>query len=384
VIIQQSNTQDLPRLSTVVKVDPYTRSDPSVKRPYFAEKRVIVTGASSGIGRAVAMWFLNSGARVALIGTDLEDLINTGKQFPKQALVIKCDLSADDQPYDMFNTVMHEFNGVDILVNAAGILREGDIKTMKPQEYDRIIDVNLRSVFYLSYLFFPALQKSRGCIVNVSCQYGAKPFAGMYAYCMSKAGLETLTKHMAYEFASSGVRVNAVAPGLVETNLLRCRVGEPKLDESDINQIYSNAEKFNPLKRIASIDDVGKAIVFLCSDAASHTTGQILKVDGGRTLTSSGWFLWEGHKAASSIIEPKESVISTFKGKILAPSNIMLGYTEKDRIEALSKRTNWSTTDKEAHANIKGAIYHEQDARHEYNAQIVGRAMENQGNRIFP
>jgi len=114
--------------------------------------------------------FLNSGARVALIGTDLEDLINTGKQFPKQALVIKCDLSADDQPYDMFNTVMHEFNGIDILVNAAGILREGDIKTMKPQEYDRIIDVNLRSVFYLSYLFFPALQKSRGCIVNVSCQ----------------------------------------------------------------------------------------------------------------------------------------------------------------------------------------------------------------------
>ena len=113
---------------------------------------------------------MNSGARVALIGTDLEDLINTGKQFPKQALVIKCDLSADDQPYDMFNTVMHEFNGIDILVNAAGILREGDIKTMKPQEYDRIIDVNLRSVFYLSYLFFPALQKSRGCIVNVSCQ----------------------------------------------------------------------------------------------------------------------------------------------------------------------------------------------------------------------
>ena len=127
---------------------------------------------------------MNSGARVALIGRDLDALINVGRQFPSQALVIKCDLTKDDQPYDMYNTVKTEFGDVDILVNAAGnvypnhylfmsykgIIREGDIKTMLPQDFDSLMDINIRSIFYLSSLFYPTLQKTKGCIINLSCQ----------------------------------------------------------------------------------------------------------------------------------------------------------------------------------------------------------------------
>lgn len=112
------------RPSTVLKVDPSVKESIRMGAPqllpHFNEKRVVVTGASSGVGRAVAMWLLNSGAHVALIGRDLEGLIHIGKQFPKQALVIRCDLSKDDQPYDMANTVLKEFGGVDMIVNTAG------------------------------------------------------------------------------------------------------------------------------------------------------------------------------------------------------------------------------------------------------------------------
>ena len=112
------------RPSTVLKVDPQVKEQIRMgspqSLPYFNEKRCVVTGASSGVGRAVAMWLLNSGAHVALVGRDLDGLIHIGKQFPKQALVIRCDLSKDDQPYDMANTILKEFGGVDIIINAAG------------------------------------------------------------------------------------------------------------------------------------------------------------------------------------------------------------------------------------------------------------------------
>lgn len=122
---------------------------------------------------------MNSGAQVALIGRDLEALINLGKQFPKQALVIKCDLSKDDQPYDMAATVLKEFKGIDILINAAGMLVDGDIKRTFPHDYDYMMDVNLRAVYYLSYLFHQQLIQSKGCIVNISGQVWVKSLVKM-------------------------------------------------------------------------------------------------------------------------------------------------------------------------------------------------------------
>ena len=123
----------------------------------------------------------------------------------------------------MVKTIIDHWGEIDILINCAGILYEGDILSTFPQDYDQLMNVNLRSVFQLSTLFASALEKTQGCIVNISCIYGSTPQAGLLSYCMSKAGLEALTKSMALELAASGVRVNAVSPSLTNSELLNHR-----------------------------------------------------------------------------------------------------------------------------------------------------------------
>ena len=134
----------------------------------FARKRVLITGASSGVGRATAFKFLNSGAKVALVGRDIQSLNEIGQQFPLQAIAIQCDLGVDLQQYDMSKVVIEKLGGLDILVNAAGVIFDGDIENTFPQDFDYIVDINVRCPFHLINLFLPFLKRSKGAIVNIS------------------------------------------------------------------------------------------------------------------------------------------------------------------------------------------------------------------------
>jgi len=267
---------------------------------YFAEKRVLITGASSGIGRSTAVWLLNQGARVAMIGRDIPELNVIGKQFPNQAVVVACDLAVDHQQYDMALTIIEMFGGLDILINAAGIIFEGDLETTYPQDHDYIIDINLRAVYHISQLTLSFLEKSHGCIVNLSCEWGHRPQAGMISYCMSKAGVEMLTKCLALELAPSGVRVNAVAPAATQTNLLKY-AGFTDREEQGV---YKTVGDKNPMKRTAYVDDVVKAIAFLCSKRAQSITGQVISVDGGASLTNSTFCHWDGLRTMNAKLVP--------------------------------------------------------------------------------
>lgn len=185
-----------------------TTSKKQTVKPYFLDRRILITGSSSGIGRCLAFWYLNNGARVALVGRDKDSLTNIAKEFPSQAIVIHCDLADDKQQYEMATGVIEKFGGLDILVNCAGAIFEGDIEKTFPQDFDYLCDINLRLPFHLITLFQPFLEKSGGCIVNLSCINGHRPAQGNISYCMSKAGLEMLTKSAALELAPFGVRVN--------------------------------------------------------------------------------------------------------------------------------------------------------------------------------
>ena len=186
----------------------------------FLNKRILITGASSGIGLSTAMYFLNSGAKVALCGRDLETLKKIGKKFPNQASVINLDLSEDLLLFDLKSTVIEILGGLDILVNCAGIIFDGDVEKTFPQDYDYTVDVNLRAVYILVKSFKMYFQRNSS-IVNVSCLYGTKPQNGLTSFCMSKAGIEMLTKFAAAEFAVDGIRVNAITSCPVDTNSQR-------------------------------------------------------------------------------------------------------------------------------------------------------------------
>ena len=151
---------------------------------------------------------------------------------------------------------------LDVIVNAAGIIFEGDTERTFPHDYDYIMDLNLRAVFHITSLLFGFLEKTHGCIVNISSCFGHRPKAGSISYCMSKAGLEMLTKCCALELAPYGIRVNAVAPGTTNTNLLRYA----GYSEGEYNSYLDRVKHLVPLQTIAVPDQIANAVIFLCSE----------------------------------------------------------------------------------------------------------------------
>ena len=279
----------------------------------FLNKKIIVTGASSGIGLSVALYFLNCGAQVILAGRDISTMKSICQKYNFQnAIIMKLDLSKDINIYDFKSSVIERFQMIDIIVNCAGIKLYGDVETTFPQDFDFVLDVNLRSVYFLIYNLAGYMKKN-GSIINVSCLYGSRPMYGMISYAASKAGLEGLTRYVAAEFASEGIRVNAVSPCPVDTNSFRYI----RIPESDIDYFNKNMEKNIPLGRIARPDDVTKVIVFLASERSKKITGQIIKVDGGRSLTSSGYIHYKGRDNMNTRFEPDaEKLFSWIKNLI--------------------------------------------------------------------
>jgi len=265
----------------------------------FYKKKVVITGASSGIGECCATYFLNCGSKVILVGRDTQNMKSIAKKFPKTSTVIKCDLIKDDQIEDLKNSILNIFKSIDILINCAGLKLDSDIEKTFPQDFDYSLNINLRCVFLLikNLNFNP-----NSSIVNVSCLYGTRPMQGLISFCMAKAGLEAFTKSAAGELASNNIRVNCVSCCPIISNSLRY----VQANEKENNLMEEKMKKNVPLGRIGYPSDPAKAIVFLCSKRAESITGQIIKVDGGRNLTSSGYVHYKGYNNMNSRFEPDD------------------------------------------------------------------------------
>ncbi|GBC81355.1 Dihydroanticapsin 7-dehydrogenase [bacterium HR10] len=244
-------------------------------------KRVLVTGASSGIGRATAERFLEAGAEVALVGRREAALAEVAAPYPGRAHILVADLADERQCELCIEQAVAKMGGLDVLVNAAGILKSGSLETTSLQLWDEMMRINLRSIFYLMKLAVPHLEKTRGAIVNVSSVTGLRSFPGVLAYCVSKAALDQLTRCAALELAPKGIRVNAVNPGVVRTNLHRAG----GMSEEEYAAFLHRSTTTHPLGRVGEPREVAELIYFLASDRASWITGATVSIDGGRALT---------------------------------------------------------------------------------------------------
>lgn len=249
------------------------------------EKKVaIITGATSGIGRATALCFAKAGANIAVVGRK-RDVVNevceTIKENKVGALPVTADITNEADARRVVAETVSKFGRIDILVNAAGIVSNGTVEDTLLDSWDKMMNINLRSVFHLMQLALPHLAKKKGNIVNVSSVTGLRAFPGVLAYCVSKAGLDQLTRCSALELAPKGIRVNAVNPGVVVTNIHR-RGG---MNESDYEAFLEKSKTTHPLGRPGTAEEVAELIMFLASDKASWITGATYSIDGGRAQT---------------------------------------------------------------------------------------------------
>lgn len=247
-------------------------------------KVVIVTGASSGIGKATAVLFANKGATVVAVGRNEKELTSLGKSVRSKTGAIKphlADVTQASQIDRLASETIHNHGRIDVLVNSAGIILNGTIETTTIDEWDKMFNINLRSVFLLTQKCLPYLIESKGNIVNVSSVAGTRSFPNILAYGVSKAGLDQFTRSAALELAQKGVRVNAVNPGVVVTNLHK-RSG---MDEKSYAAFLERSKETHPIGRAGTPAEVAELIYFLASDKASWITGATYEIDGGRAQT---------------------------------------------------------------------------------------------------
>lgn len=248
----------------------------------FHSKIVLITGASSGIGAATAVHFARLGAKLALTGRNAANLRDVADRCEKSSelkpLVVTGDLTDEKDTANVLDATVAHYGRLDVLVNNAGILETGSIETTSLDQYDRVMNANVRSVYHLTMLAVPHLVASKGNVVNVSSVNGVRSFPNVLAYCMSKAAVDQFTRCVALELAAKGVRVNSVNPGVVVTNLLT-RQG---MSQEDYARFLDKTKVTHALGRPGTAEEVAKAIAFLASDDASFSTGDSLLVDGGR------------------------------------------------------------------------------------------------------
>jgi len=247
-------------------------------------KVVLVTGATSGIGRACTHRFAEAGASIAVVGrseTALATVAGEIEELGGKALTLNADLSVEAETGHVVQRTIDHFGGIDVLINAAGHINSGTIENTSLEAWDKMLDINLRAVFFLMRESVPTLTSRGGNIVNVSSVTGLRAFPGVLAYCVSKAGLDQLTRCAALELASKGVRVNAVNPGVVVTNIHR-RGG---MSEDQYAAFLDHSKETHPLGRVGDAREVAELIFFLASERASWITGATYSIDGGRAQT---------------------------------------------------------------------------------------------------
>ena len=245
---------------------------------------VMVTGATSGIGRAVANRFASVSDRVIAIGRKASVLQEVASEISArggEASTISLDVTNDAEVRDSFERAIAQAGRLDVLVNAAGHISSGSIENTSLTAWDAMMNVNLRSVFHLMQLATPHLIKTKGNIVNISSVTGLRSFPGVLAYCVSKAGLDQLTRCAALELAPKGVRVNAVNPGVVVTEIHK-RGG---MNEADYDKFLEHSKTTHPLGRVGDPDEIADLVFYLASERAGWITGATYQIDGGRALT---------------------------------------------------------------------------------------------------
>jgi NAD(P)-dependent dehydrogenase (short-subunit alcohol dehydrogenase family) len=251
----------------------------------FTNKVAIVTGASSGIGRAAAVALAAEGAQVAAVGRErnsLESLVEeAGHAGGHNITIIVADVTADDAPATIVRETGARHGGIDVLINAAGIIGMGTTDATTDEQWDRMMAINLRAPFRLMREAFPMLKERRGSVVNVSSVNGRRVFPNLAAYNTSKGALDHLTRCAAIDWAPHGVRVNAINPGVTVTNLHR-RGG---MSEENYAVFLTRAKETHPLGRPGQAPEMAAMILFLASDKAAFITGETIAVDGGRHLT---------------------------------------------------------------------------------------------------
>ena len=245
---------------------------------------VVVTGASSGIGRATALRFGRDGAAVVAVGRKAAALREVAQEVEAaggRCAVVESDVTAADAPAAIVARTLAAFGALTTLVNAAGIIASGTIENTSDAAWDEMLDINLRAPFRLMRAAAPHLIAAKGSMVNVSSVTGLRAFPGVLAYCVSKAGVDQLTRCAALEMAPHGVRVNAVNPGVTISNLHR-RSG---MNEDAYAAFLERSKTTHPLGRAGTVDEIADLIAFLASDHAAWITGETISIDGGRHLT---------------------------------------------------------------------------------------------------
>lgn len=242
----------------------------------FENKIVLVTGAGRGIGASIAKRFASEGAEVIVnySGNDeaaqktVDEITATGGQAQKY----KCSVNDSESVKVMIDEIIKEFGRIDILVNNAGITKDGLMLRMTDEDFDRVIDVNLKGTFNCTkYVSKYMLKQKSGKIINISSVVGLSGNAGQVNYSASKAGIIGITKSAAKELSSRGITVNAVAPGYVDTDMTKV------LSDNIRNEILKNIQ----LQRMGNVEDISNCVAFLASEDASYITGQVISVDGG-------------------------------------------------------------------------------------------------------
>jgi len=239
-------------------------------------KKALVTGASRGIGRAIAIALAEAGADVAINYSGSEAAANETadavKALGRQAFIIQANVGIAAQFEDMVKQVVEQFGAIDILVNNAGITRDNLIMRMKEEEFDDVIETNLKGVFNgIKAVTRPMMKQRSGKIINISSVVGVLGNPGQANYVAAKAGVIGLTKASARELAARNITVNCIAPGFISTDMT------DKLSEDMKQSLLGQI----PLAKLGNGEDIANAVRFLASDAASYMTGQTIHVDGG-------------------------------------------------------------------------------------------------------
>ena len=241
-------------------------------------KTALVTGAARGIGRAVAEHLANKGADLAICDLNEEWLADTAEAIRAKGRKVEClaaDVSKSEDVSRVVDKVVETMGGIDILVNNAGITKDGLMVRMSEEDWDAVISVNLRGTFLLTKAAArPMMKKRSGAIVNIASIIGLIGNAGQCNYAASKAGVIALTKSAAKELAGRGVRVNAIAPGFIES----------KMTEVLSEDVQNSMLAAIPMKRFGKPEDIARAVGFLAGEASSYITGQVLTVSGGMVM----------------------------------------------------------------------------------------------------
>ena len=244
------------------------------------EKKVaFITGGSRGIGKQVALKYAKEGYNIVINyvsdNTDIKSLQDDFKKENVEILLVKADVTNKDQIQNLVKTAIEKFGHIDVLVNNAGITRDGLLMRMKEEDFDKVIEINLKGTFLVTKEVVPYMMKKReGSIINISSVVGVVGNAGQSNYAASKAGIIGFTKSVAKELASRNIRANCVAPGFIKT------------DMTDVlsEEVKENIHSQIPLKRMGTPEEVASLVYFLGSEESRYITGQVINVDGGMVM----------------------------------------------------------------------------------------------------